>query len=116
MVKLAKDTTRGVSSTVGRITRLDAMKFLSRVPAEYAFKCNDSCVINDLKELAQSLNTMSDQTFFYHANNLKNDFSTWISDVIGDQELADNLRNKLDRTDAARAVADRIAFLTRRAA
>lgn len=116
MAKTARGASREVSSTIGRITRLDAVKFLSRVPAEYAFRCNDSCVINDLKELAQSLNTMNNETFSYHANTMKHDFSTWISDVIGDQELADSLKNKLNRTDAARAVADRIAFLSRKAA
>ncbi len=100
---------------MAKISKKDATKFLTRVPEEYVFRCNDGCVMNDMKELAQAFNYMSDQTFAYHANETKNDFSNWVADIIGDQELASTLKKATDRTQAAKYVADRVTFLSKRA-
>ncbi len=80
------------------------------------FYCSDGCVMADVKELAQELNCMSNETFMYHANDMKNDFATWVSDVIGDQELAGGLRKTPDKVQAAGLVDARVTFLARRAA
>jgi hypothetical protein len=40
---------------------------------------------------AVALAEMSEDTFRYHASREKNDFSSWIRDVIGDETLAGEL-------------------------
>ncbi len=101
---------------MAKISRKEAARFLAKVPSEYVFRCADSCVMGDMKELAQALASMSDETFQYHANEAKNDFSTWVTDIIGDRELAAGLREASSKALAAEVVANRVAFLTRRAA
>ena len=101
---------------MAKTTRKNAVRFLSAVPEEYVFRCNDGRVMRDIKELAQALNDMSDETFAYHVNETKNDFGNWVQDVIGDKALASNLRKVLARTEAVKVVAARAAFLSSRAA
>ncbi len=101
---------------MAKMTRRDATRLLAKVAEEYVFRCHDGCVMSDMKELAQELNKMSDETFTYHANETKNDFSNWVKDIIGDNELASKLRLALSRTQAAKYAADRVAFLSKIAA
>ena len=90
-----------------------ASKFLAKVPDDNVFWCHDSCVMKDMSELAQALNKMTDETYNYHANTEKNDFANWVSDVIGDKELAGNLRKATNRVQAAKLVSNRIAYLNK---
>ncbi len=93
--------------------RSDAQKFLTIVPEEYVFKCHDGRVLENMKELGDALATMADETFAYHSNSEKKDFSNWVRDVIGDERLAMDLEMCLDRVQAARIVAGRIDVLTK---
>ena len=102
-------------SKVTRFPKKDASRFLSRVTDEKAFRCNDSCVMFDLRELARALDNMSEETFRYHANDQKNDFANWVADVIGDQELASNLRKAADKQQTHEMVSNRVSFLSRKA-
>ncbi len=101
---------------MAKITKRNAAKLLAKVPDEYVFRVSDGGVLSDMKELAQELNHMSDETFTYHANATKNDFSNWLKDIIGDNELASKLRLASSRTQAAKYVADRVASLHKIAA
>lgn len=100
---------------MARLAKKEAARYLARVPEENVFRCNDGCVMADMKELAQELREMSEETYAYHANEAKNDFRNWIKDIIGDNELANNLGKAMDRAEAAKYVADRVAFLSRAA-
>ncbi len=91
-----------------------AQKFLPKVPEEYVFRCQDGRVLRDMNELAEALSTMADETFAYHANEAKNDFSNWVRDVIGDEELSLDLQNCNSLTEAAKIVASRITWLKNR--
>ncbi len=101
---------------MAKISKRDAIKLLAKVPEDYVFRCNDSCIMKDMQELMGALDGMTDETYAYHANESKNDFSNWVTDIIGDRELADSLRKANNRTEASRLVAERVAFLNRRAA
>lgn len=91
----------------------EAQKFLANVPEEYVFWCRDGQMIRNMNELAEALIGMTDETFGYHSNIDKRDFSRWVKDVIGDEKLASDLEEALNRTMAAGYVATRIASLSK---
>ena len=45
----------------------------------------------NLAEFAAGLGQISDDVFVYHVSGQKNDLSRWVSEVVGDSELAHNL-------------------------
>ncbi len=96
---------------MAKILRQDAEKLLAKVPEQFVFWCNDGRILHDMKELAEALTSMTDETFAYYSNDYKKDFGNWVRDVIGDQKLAGDLDKSLSRTEAARVVAKRLAFL-----
>ena len=93
--------------------KYDAQKFLAIVPEEYVFRCHDGRVLKNMQELEEALATMADETFAYHSNSEKKDFSNWVRDIIGDEKLAKDLENALDRNQAARIVTSRVDILTK---
>ncbi len=86
-------------------------RLLVKVPAENVFWCHDGRVFADINELAEGLAAMSDETFAYHSNLERQDFSKWVRDVIGDEQLAIDLMRATNRLQAAEYVASRIALL-----
>ncbi len=94
-----------------KILKKDAQRLLAKVPEQFVFWSNDGRVLRDMTELADALNNMTDETFAYHSNDFKKDFDNWVRDVIGDANLAKDLDKSLSRTEAARVVSKRLAFL-----
>lgn len=88
-----------------------AAKLLANVPDEYVFYCNDGQVFRNMAELNNGLNKMSDETFSYHSNRDKCDFSNWLKDVVGDKELARDLAEPITRFESAMTVSSRIESL-----
>ena len=95
-----------------KILKQDADKRLADVPGEFAFWCNDGRIVKSMRELKETLGQMSDAVYAYHANAEKNDFSAWAKDVLTDERLAWDLSKAADRSDAAKRVAARVAFLS----
>jgi CRISPR/Cas system type I-B associated protein Csh2 (Cas7 group RAMP superfamily) len=91
----------------------DIRRFLADVPEEYVFWCNDGRAFKNLRELRDGLNTMTDETFAYHVNMEKNDFSNWIRDIIKDEQLAKDISKTMSRREMANIVSRRIASLSR---
>jgi len=87
-------------------------KLVVKAPVEYVFWCHDGSVFTDLRELAEGLTAMSDETFAYHSNPEKQDFSNWVRDVIGEEQLANDLARAISRLQAARYVTARTALFT----
>jgi hypothetical protein len=87
-------------------------KLLDKVPPEYVFYCHDGTTFTNVNELAAGLATMADETFSFHSNLEKQDFSNWVRDVIGDNKLADDLARAESRLEATEYVVARIAFLS----
>lgn len=94
-----------------KITKAIAREMLADVPQEKQFWCSDGRFLKNLAELAAALGEMSDETFRYHSNETRNDFSNWVKDVIGDEKLSEDLQKSSTRTKAAKAVADRVIWL-----
>jgi len=70
--------------------------------------------ISDHQELVDALEDMSSDLFEEHVNEMKNDFSNWVRDVLGDDKLANELTNCANRTEAVKTVRDRIAWLQKK--
>lgn len=94
-----------------RILKHDAERLLADVPEECVFWCHDGQALRNMTELQNALRSMGDDTFVYHANEQRNDFSIWARDVIKDEQLAADLGASLNRTQAAKKVAERVGFL-----
>jgi len=92
----------------------EAKRLLADVPEENVFWCHDSCVMHNMKELGDALNTMTDETYAFHANTEKNDFTNWVRDVIKDERLAKDLQKAPDQAQAAKLVTSRVAILSKR--
>ena len=94
-----------------RVTRAMAESRLADVPQEKEFWVMDGKVLKNLKGLQMALNDMSDDTFAYHCNESKKDFSRWVDEVTGDDKLGRDLQKAATRQEAAKAVATRIRWL-----
>jgi hypothetical protein len=98
------------SGGVKMVTKV-AEIYLQPVLQEKVFWCRDGKVLASIDELYVALDGMSEETYSYHANSGKNDFSKWIRDVIGDKMLADNLEKVLLKDEAKAKVSARIKSL-----
>lgn len=94
-----------------KINKNTAAQFLEKTTPERAFWCSDGKIFHGLVEFGAGLKNMPEGIFRYHANSEKNDFSKWISDVIGDYELGEELARAKSKSEAARKVNARIAQL-----
>jgi sporulation-control protein spo0M len=101
-------------SKMVKITKVVAEKRLGDVSQEKQFWCHDGHYLKNLQELEIALEQMSDETFHYHVNEIKSDFSNWVRDIIGDDKLSRDLRMSVTRDRAARSVAARIDLLSKR--
>ena len=74
-------------------------KILGEAPEEHHFVVADGKKLKNIIELADALETMSEEIFRHHVNEYKNDFSSWIKDVFYDHSLAEDMsraKNKLE--------------------
>ena len=86
-----------------------AMKILSDAGSDKEFRFCNGLHIKNLNELLLAFETIEDDVYQFHANNEKNDFSSWAKDVFEDEELASNIRMK-DREEAIGILNDRIDY------
>ena len=64
--------------------------------------------------LGAALVQMAEETFCYHVNETKSDFSNWVRDVIGDDKLSRDLKKNATSAQAARSIAGRIVSLMKK--
>lgn len=65
-----------------------------------AFWTAEGKTIKNLYQLPAAIENMSDEAFKSHANEAKNDFSTWVCDVFGERKLARKLADAKTRQEA----------------
>jgi hypothetical protein len=99
---------------ITKITKAIVEERLADIPQEKQFWCSDGRVFKNLSELAAALREMSDETFRHHSNETRSDFGNWVRDVIGDDKLSRDLQKSTTQAQAAKAVADRVAWLKSR--
>ena len=90
-----------------------ALKILGDVsPAHCFYLCNGT-ILKNLDGLLNALQNIDDEVYEYHANNEKNDFCNWIKDIVGDTELAFNLKMK-SKPEAINILKARIEYVKNR--
>ncbi len=99
------------TTKVVKMTRAVAEERLGNVPQEKQFWCQDGRFLKNLPELEVALEQMTEEVFRYHSNETKCDFCNWVRDVIGDEKLARDLQKSATKAQAAKSVADRVAWL-----
>lgn len=67
-------------------------KGLAQAPAEHYFVLVDGRTLKDVKELADVLEDMHENTWGHHVNNERNDFANWVNDIFKEEELARQIR------------------------
>jgi hypothetical protein len=70
--------------------------FIELVPEKYFILCNGQS-IKDFKDLADTLETIGDDIFYYHVTAERNDFANWIRDVFEEHDLAETIRSSKSR-------------------
>lgn len=83
-------------------------KFLLDVPEHNYFWVVSGTRLKNLVELADALESMTDEVFSCHANESKNDFANWIKECIQDAALAEALLTAKSKKDTIKKVKDRI--------
>jgi len=63
-------------------------KFEQTVDQEKSFYLNNGKVLNSLRALYDEIHHMPDVVFFHHVTPERNDFASWVKEVIGDKTLA----------------------------
>ena len=74
-------------------------KVLGEAPHEHHFVVADGKKLKNILELADALETMSEDVFAHHVNEARNDFSSWVRDVFYDHSLAEDIsraKNKVE--------------------
>ena len=74
-------------------------KVLGEAPEEHHFVVADGRKLKNIIELADALETMSEEIFRHHVNEAKNDFSAWVKDVFYDHSLAEDISRAKNRLE-----------------
>ena len=83
-------------------------KVLGEAPEEHHFIVADGRKLKNIIELADALETMSEEIFRHHVNEFKNDFSSWVKDVFYDHSLAEDMSRARNRLEMQIAVLRRL--------
>ena len=87
------------------LTRKEADIILKDVPVDNEFIFRDGTRLKNLHGLSIKLSVLSDEDFGFHVNDDKNDFKSWIEEVIKDKTLADEI-SKIKNRKEMKAVID----------
>ena len=86
---------------IERLQQIERLK--DAVPEHYFHVCNGT-IIRGILDLEQCLLNMSDETFQYHVNENKNDFSKWVRETLHEEAFADELLKISSKSEAQLAV------------
>lgn len=83
-------------------------KILGEAPVEHHFVVADGRKLKNILELADALETMSEEIFRHHVNEARNDFSNWVKDVFYDHSLAEDIAMAKNKLEAQIAILRRL--------
>ena len=91
-----------------RVEVIIRKKVLGEAPEEHHFVVADGRKLKNIIELADALETMSEEIFRHHVNEAKNDFSAWVKDVFYDHSLAEDISRVKNRLETQIAILRRL--------
>lgn len=94
--------------TLQRVEVIIRKKVLGEAPEEHHFVVADGKKLKNIIELADALETMSEEIFRHHANEFKNDFAAWVKDVFYDHSLAEDISRAKNRLETQIAILRRL--------
>ena len=94
----------------------DAQRILRDANPEQCFWVNNGPVLKNLDELSRALAEINKDAFKHHVNKEKNDFSSWVRDILGDQKLAEDIAKIKSKNAIAAKVKQRLQQLKKSAA
>ena len=97
------------------VSKNEARRYLCDAAPEQCFWVNNGPILKNLEELANALPDMNDETLNHHVNSEKNDFSSWIKDIIGDNKLANDLLSSKSKESAVKKIRNRLNSLRKKA-
>ena len=106
--KSAKRRHAGSNKKLQSVEVIIRKKVLGEAPEEHHFVVADGRKLKNIIELADALETMTEEIFRHHANELKNDFATWVKDVFYDHGLAEDISHAKNRLETQIAVLRRL--------
>ena len=83
-------------------------KLMTTVNEQHHFHVADGMKLENLMQLMEYLEKMNIETYKFHANESKNDFSSWIKDVFEEPELAENLKTASTKENAQLIIAKKL--------
>jgi len=63
-------------------------KAMPTAEGEKCFWVYEGPVVKDLRELRDALERVSEKQYLHHVNKMKNDFASWIEEILDDKETA----------------------------
>ena len=97
------------------LTKDESKRYLSDAAPEQCFWVNNGPILKNMEELANVLPQIGDETFRHHVNSDKNDFSSWVNDIIGDKKLANDLLSSKSKDSALKKIRSRLNSLKKNA-
>ena len=91
----------------------DVKLVLGPVEPQYYFYARDGTVVKSLVDLARAIETMDEQSFKHHVTESRNDFASWINDIIKDKSLAGEIKGLKSKEAMIRKIEERILQLRR---
>ncbi|MBW2995615.1 hypothetical protein KY312_04640 [Candidatus Woesearchaeota archaeon] len=74
------------------VTEQDIKIALGDVEPQHYFQAKDGTIVKNLIGLAEAIELMDMPTFNHHVSDGRNDFASWVNDIIGDTELGKQLK------------------------
>ena len=106
--KTAKYTKFSSKKQLQSIEVIIRKKVLGEAPVDHHFVVADGRKLKNIIELADALETMSEEIFRHHVNEAKNDFSSWVKDVFYDHSLAEDIARAKNRLETQIAILRRL--------
>ncbi|MEE9525181.1 MAG: hypothetical protein V3V78_01070 [Candidatus Woesearchaeota archaeon] len=78
------------------------------IKEENYFLLKDGTIVKNLFELSKALDKMPEDTFEHHVNESRNDFYSWIKEVVKDQDLATKVLSANSRKQIQKEIAKKI--------
>lgn len=91
----------------------DIKLVLGPVEPQHYFYAKDGTVVKSLVDLARTMELMDDSSFKHHIADGRNDFASWINDIIKDKKLANEIKPLKSRESMLQKIEERVNQLRR---